>query len=233
MVLDKKAVAEAVALALADGKGKRKFTQSVDLAFNFRDVDFKKPENKLNLDVVLPYPPKAVKIAVFADGIVANEVQKAGADLIIPSSEIASYANEKPKQAKLAGYFILSEPKLMAQVGKALGQFLAAHNRNARPIPPGTNLKDLFERSRRTITLRSKGKLLPCVHCPVGNENMPVEQITENAFAVVEAVLKKIVDSKIKSVYVKTTMGKPARVGAKQAKVKEAVAQPNNVSQSA
>jgi large subunit ribosomal protein L1 len=231
MVLDKKAVGDAVALALADGKGKRKFTQSVDLAFNFRDVDFKKPENKFNLDVVLPYAPKAVKIAVFADGVVASEMQKAGADLVIPSSDIASYTSDKPKQAKLVDYFILSEPKIMAQVGKALGQFLAAHNRNARPVPPGTNLKDLFERSRRTISLKSKGKFLPCVHCPIGNEAMPLEQLTENAFAVVEAVLKKVVESKIKSIYVKTTMGKPSRIGAKTAKTKGPVVQPNNVSQ--
>ncbi len=231
MVLDKKAVGEAVALALADGKGKRKFTQSVDLAFNFRDLDLKKPENRPNFDVVLPYPPKQVKIAVFADGVVASEMQKAGADLVIPSSEIASYASDKPKQAKLVDYFVLSEPKLMAQVGKALGQFLAAHNRNARPIPPGTNLKDLFERSRRTISIKSKGKYLPCVHCPVGNESMPVEQITENAFAVVEAILKKVVESKIKSIYVKTTMGKPAKIGAKIAKTKGHAVQANDVSQ--
>ncbi len=231
MALDKKTVAEAVAIALADGKGKRKFTQSVDLAINFRDVDFKKPENKLNIDVVLPYPPKQVKIAVFADGVVASEMQKAGADLVIGSAEIASYASEKSKQATLANYFILSEPKIMAQVGKALGQFLAVHGRNARPIPPGTNLRDLFERSRRTITLKSKGKFLPCVHCPVGTETMTEAQLAENAFSVVEAVLKKVSEAKIKSIYVKTTMGKPARVGAKIAKAAKEVpiTPPNNV----
>ncbi|MEM0475719.1 MAG: hypothetical protein QW343_02910 [Candidatus Norongarragalinales archaeon] len=231
MVLDKKSVAEAVALALADGKGKRKFTQSVDLAFNFRDVAFSKPENRLNIDVVLPYPPKAVKIAVFADGVLASECQKAGADLVIASSELASYAGDKLKRETLADYFILSEPKLMAQVGKVLGSFLSAHNRNPRPIPPGVNLKELFERSRRTISLKSKGKFLPCVHCLVGNESMPQEQIVENAFAVVEAVLKKIPEPKIKSVFVKTTMGAPARVGAKQVK-KEVQATQNQVFQS-
>ena len=55
MALDKKTVAEAVAIALADGKGKRKFTQSVDLAINFRDVDFKKPENKLNIEYMYAF----------------------------------------------------------------------------------------------------------------------------------------------------------------------------------
>jgi hypothetical protein len=50
---------------------------------------------------------------------------------------------------------------------------------------------------------------------------MSEAEITENAFAVVEAILKKIPEPKIKTIYVKTTMGKPAKVGAKAVKSKE------------
>ncbi|MCJ7771414.1 50S ribosomal protein L1, partial [Candidatus Bathyarchaeota archaeon] len=37
---------------------KKNFVQSVDLVFNLTDIDLKKPENRLNETVDLPYPPK-------------------------------------------------------------------------------------------------------------------------------------------------------------------------------
>ena len=39
---------------IAENKGKRKFKQSVELAVNFKDIDFSKQDNRLNLDIILP-----------------------------------------------------------------------------------------------------------------------------------------------------------------------------------
>ena len=46
--MDKKSVTEGITRAL-EAKGKRKFTQSMEVMVNFRNIDFTKAENRLNL----------------------------------------------------------------------------------------------------------------------------------------------------------------------------------------
>lgn len=211
MPLDKNSISKAVHAALEAGKGKRKFVQSVDVAINFKDVDFNKPENRLNIDVVLPFPPKESKVAVFADGQAATEA-KAVADLVITSGELNAYATDKEKQALLVQHSILATTALIAQVGKSLGQALSKKGKLPKPIMPNANLKELVERTRKTINVRTKGKYLPCVHCIVGREDMSDDEISENVLAVLENVFKKISEPQITSVYVKTTMGPAVKV---------------------
>ncbi len=211
MPFDKKTVDSAVKAALAEGKGKRKFKQSVDVAVNFKDLDFKKAENRVNLDVVLPFATGGKKIAVFADGQGALEA-KAIADLVISGADIPSYASDKVKQASLLDYILLATPALMPTVAKLLGQFLGTKGKMPKPILPNANLKQLAEQVKNSVSLKSKGKFLPVVHCAVGTEDMPEEQLAENVFTIVDAVRNKVSEPKIASVYVKTTMGKPAKI---------------------
>ena len=63
---------------IEENKGKRKFKQTVELAINFKGIDFSKQDNKINLEVTLPHGKgKSMKIAVFAnDNNVANEAKQ-------------------------------------------------------------------------------------------------------------------------------------------------------------
>ena len=192
-------------------KGKRKFSQSVDVAINFQDVDFKKPENRVNSDIVLPFAAKREKVAVFADGQLATDAKKT-ADLVLSSSDIPIYAADKKKQGELLQYSLLSAPQLMAQIGKALGQFLGSKGKLPKPIMPNANITELIERTRKTVTVRTKGKYLPTVHCIIGKEEMTSEQITENVLAVLEVLRKSITEQQIANMYVKLTMGKPVKI---------------------
>jgi large subunit ribosomal protein L1 len=46
---------------------KRKFSQSIDLVVKLREIDLKRPENRINETITLPNPPeKPVKICVIA-----------------------------------------------------------------------------------------------------------------------------------------------------------------------
>lgn len=211
-MFDKKIVEKAVATALED-KGKRKFSQSVDLAINFKDVDFKKAENRISLDIALPFAPKKMAIAVFADGQMSTDAKAAGADSVFSGADIASFAGDKKKQKELLNYAILAAPQLMVQIGKSLGQVLGAKGKLPKPILPNANLKDLFDRTRRTIMLKTKGKYLPSLHCIVGSESQSNEQLVENVIAVLDAVEKKTGEASIKTVFVKMTMGKPVKIG--------------------
>lgn len=212
-LLDKKKIGAAVAAALESSKGKRKFTQSVDLAINFQDVDFKSPEQRITLDVVLPHKARDVKVAIFADGQAGTDAKKV-ADAVFSTDDINAFAADKKKQKELLNYSFLATPSLMAVVGKNLGQLLGARGRLPKPLPPNANAGAMVEQIRRQITLKSKGKYLPVLHAPVGNEKMPEDQIAENVLAVLEALLKKTTESNIASIYVKTTMGAPVKIAA-------------------
>lgn len=209
--MEKKKLTEALNKALEE-KGKRKFKQSVELIINMRGIDFSKSENRLNLDIVLPKGKggKALKCAVFAEPSVGADAKKAGADLIISPDEIPSWG-EKTKAADLAeNYFLLAEPKLMGVVAKSLGQYLG--KRGKLPKPVVGNIAGVIERSKNSIRIVSKGKYLPVAHAFIGTESMETEELIENAEAVYDAVKTKVKEGNIKSVYVKLTMGKPARV---------------------
>ncbi|MEM4389149.1 MAG: 50S ribosomal protein L1 [Candidatus Micrarchaeia archaeon] len=212
MAISREQIIRALGEALAD-KGKRKFTQSVELILNFKGVDFSKPEKRLNLEVVLPNGKgKVPKIAVFADGQLALDAKKSGADLVLEGADIQKLATDRPKLKQLMReYEFLAAPQLMMQIGKSLGQAMGPKDKLPKPII-GDKLSELMEKARRTVKVRTKGKNLPTVQCLVGNENMPAEQLAENIEAVIEAVKTKLGGENIASAFVKLTMGKPARI---------------------
>lgn len=209
--MDKNKLTAAVTKALEQGKGKAKFSQSVEVAVNFRDVDFNKPENRLNLDVVLPFAPKIPKVAVFADGQLALDARGV-CDKVISGNDIESYAKDKKLQKELLQYTLLASTQLMPVIGKTLGQVLGTKGKLPKPVMPGMNLKDLVSRTQRSVSIKTKGKYLPTVHCIIGKEAMPAEQIVENLQAILESIEKKIPEHQIASIYVKTTMGQAVKV---------------------
>ncbi len=208
--MEKKQLIAAIEEILKE-KGGRKFAQSVDLAINLRDVDFKKPENRVNVDVLLPFAPREAKVAIFADGQLAVDAKKV-VPLVIGSEEIASFGADKKKQKELMQYTLLAQPQLMTTIGKVLGQLLGAKGKLPKPIPPNANLKDLAMRVSKTINIKTKGKYLPVLHCIIGKETMSSEQIAENVLAVIEALKKKLEDQQIDALYIKLTMGRPFKI---------------------
>jgi len=206
--MDRKRITE----ALSD-KGRRKFTQSVEFIVNFRNIDFAKAENRLNIDVLLPKGKgKEQKVIVFADGQMALEAKNAGADEVIDNAGIAKLAADK---ARLSGYVktaeFIAQPSLMIAIGKSLGQVLGSRGKLPRPIAGGT-VKDAIEQAKRRVRLVSKGKYLPVAQCLIGSEAMGISDLVENFEAAYEKVKSKVSEPNIKSVYVKLTMGKPVKV---------------------
>lgn len=208
--MDKKKLTEAINKALED-KGKKKFKQSVELIINMRGIDFAKSENRLNLDIVLPKGKggKELKSAIFAEGSMADEARRAKADLIITPADIPSYADPAKLSDLADNYFMLAQPNLMGAVAKSLGQVLGKKGKLPRPITG--NVAELLERSKKTVRIASKGRYLPVAQALIGTEAMSLDDLVENAETVYEAVKNKVNEGNIKSVYVKLTMGRPAR----------------------
>lgn len=195
-----------------EDKGKRKFTQSVEAIFNFRGIDFTKPEHRLNVDVLLPHGRgKETKVCVFAEGGAALDAEKAGASLVIKAADIEKLGQDKPKAKQMANdYVFLAEPKLMTVVAKHLGQIFGPRGKMPRPLLG--KVSELVDQCKRRVELKSKGKYLPTAQCLIGSESMSVDQLGDNLEAVYERVRTKMGEQNISSVYVKLTMGKAVKV---------------------
>ncbi|WP_456423993.1 50S ribosomal protein L1 [Thermococcus sp.] len=214
MAFDRQKLVEAVKEAKARAKP-RNFTQTVEIAVNLKDIDLRKPENRFKLEVVLPHGRgKEPKIAVIADGAVAEAAKKLGLDVISGEQleEIAKSPREARKLAKRYDFFIAAAP-LMPKIGKYLGRYLGPRNKMPQVVPPTmTNLEPIVARLKKTVRIQLKNN--PVVHAPIGTEDMEDEKLAENAEAVLNAIINKLErgENQVKSVYIKTTMGPAVKV---------------------
>ncbi len=209
--MDRKKISEAITKALED-KGKRKFPQSLEFIVNFRNINFAKAENRLNIDILLPKGKgKDQKVVVFADAQMAYDAKQAGAVEVIDGPGIARLKSDKAKLSSLIKTCeFISQPSLMVQVGKNLGQVLGSRGRLPRPIVGP--VKAAMDQAKKRVRLASKGKYLPVAQCLIGSEKMELEDLIENFEAAYDKVKAKVTEPNIKSVYVKLTMGKSAKV---------------------
>lgn len=192
----------------------RKFVQGVDLSVNLRDIDPKKPEGRIDLDVALPHEVgKPYKVGVFGEGEFACQARDAGADIVLGRTDIETLKRERKRAKKLADefQFFLAQADFMVMIGKALGPVLGPRGKMSKPIPPTVNPKPLIERLKKTLKVRTKDQ--PILHAHIGVENMSDEELAANARAVLDAVEHRLEGlSKVRSIHLKTTMGKPVRV---------------------
>ena len=114
----------------------------------------------------------------------------------------------------------------MLTVAKYLGQQLAPKGKMPRPIQANVkNFEQLLKTSSTTTKVTNKkGSFMPVIHLMVGKESFENEQLADNIMVVYNAVLGEIPGKEvnIKSVIVKTTMGKPIKVGEKYEAIQKA-----------
>jgi large subunit ribosomal protein L1 len=198
---------------IQENKGSRKFKQSIEMAINFKDINFSKQENRINLDVMLPFNKgKLKKIMVFAsEKDLIERANKANIE-VIKGEDIQAISKDQAKLNSLLNYELLAQPNLMPSIAKGMGQFLGPRNSMPKPLIGNIDFAEIAKQSNKRITLKMKGKFLPTVHCVIGSEDMPPGEIFGNAKEVLEALTRKIGGNRIRSAYVKMTMSKPLRL---------------------
>ena len=194
---------------------KKKFNQSIELIIKLKDVNIKKPEERIQENIELTHTiGKAVSVCVFATGDMALRARRAGADLVIEREELESLSNDKKQQRKIANSidtFIAAAP-LMPLVGRVFGAILGPRGKMPVPVPPTANIENEIERQRKVISIRTRGQAV--ISSRIGTENMSDEEITDNIQSVlrrVEAKLKRGIKN-IDAVQIKATMGPPVEV---------------------
>ncbi len=191
-----------------------KFTQSVEVMISLKEVDPKKTDLNINDIVYLPHPVlKQAKICFIGSGDMAVRAKNAKANLIIDPSQLENYGGSKRDAKKLArAYdFFLADTSLMPRIGKVLGQALGPKGKIPTPVPPNSPIEAMINRMRTAIRVRSRGSL--GVMAKVGDNKLTEPEIADNILAVVNAISKKLPngDKNIRTIMVKTTMGKPSK----------------------
>lgn len=192
---------------------KRKFSQSWDMSIEFKGMDMKKPESKLNMEITLPEGRgKDIKIVFIADSL-ANDVTNL-VDKVLTKQDIEKIAGKKKEIRKIASSYDywLAEAPLMPLVGKALGMILAPRGKMPKPVPPKAKVDGIIELAKKTVHIKTKDT--PVVHASVGTEKMEADKIASNALKIFNSVTEKLPKGRnnIKSVHIKLTMGKSVKV---------------------
>ncbi|HIQ49650.1 MAG TPA: 50S ribosomal protein L1 [Nanoarchaeota archaeon] len=192
----------------------RNFVQSFDLAINLRNIDLRKPENRIKGEVELPYAPKEHrKICVIVDTLI-SEVKKINDPdvFLLKKSEIEGISKREAKKIAKKYDFFLAEAPLMPIVGRFLGPALGPRNKMPKPVPPTADIKKFIDSAKKTVRFAVKNS--PVIHVLVGNEKMPPEHVAENILAVYEKVKSLLPkgEAQIKNAYIKLTMSKAVKI---------------------
>jgi large subunit ribosomal protein L1 len=192
----------------------RKFRESVEVILTLKEVDPKKTDLNINETIYLPHPmAQKSKVCFIGSGDLALRAKAAKADAVLDPSQLENYAGSKKDAKKLTrSYdFFLADTSLMPRIGKVLGQFLGPKGKIPSPVPPNAQIEAMIQRMNTAVRVRSRGSL--GIAAKVGDKSLSEADLAENISAVVQAVLKKLPngDRNVKSVMVKTTMGKPAK----------------------
>jgi large subunit ribosomal protein L1 len=200
---------------LFEGSPERKFSESVDLAINLKNLDMSQPKNRVDEEIILPHGlGKDLKVAVFAKGEVGLQANEAGAAYVLTDTDIEELAGDKAKARSLANEcdFFIAEVQYMAMIGKSLGTVLGPRGKMPMPLTPDKNVGDLINTLKNSIRIRSKDKLT--FHVSIGRRDIEQEKLADNIETVVNRVEQALDKGKqnLKSVYVTTTMGNSVRV---------------------
>ena len=181
---------------------KRGFTQTVDLNVTLKNIDLKRPENKFSKEVILPHGRgKDIEVCII------SEATGIGKD------EINDFEKNKQKMKQFVKKydFFLCEAPLMPLVGKVLGKYLGPKGKMPKLLPPGRDPAALIDETKNSIRVRVRDS--PSIQVMIGTEAMTDAQIKENAGRVLEEIKKSLPGkAQIRSVYVKFTMTKPAKL---------------------
>ena len=212
------------AMALVKTWPPAKFDQSVDIAMNL-GVDPKHADQMVRGAIVLPHGTgKSLRILVFAKGDKEAEAREAGADYV--------GADDLAKKIQDEGWLeferVIATPDMMSVVGR-LGKVLGP-----RGLMPNPKLGTVTPDVGRAVSESKAGKMEyrvdknGIIHASIGKLSFEADQLTANAAALIDAVVKAKPSAAkgtyLKKISISTTMGPGIRIDPGAAAAAEAAA---------
>jgi len=201
----------AKAIEVAKAAATAKFDETMEMAVHL-GVDPKHADQMVRGTVVLPHGTgKKVRVLVFAKGEKEREAKEAGAD----------YVGAEDLVEKIQGGWVdferaIATPDVMGLVGR-LGKVLGP--RGLMPNPKtGTVTFEVGKAVREFMggKIEFRVEKAGIIHVSFGKASFGVPQLTENAMAILEALLRaKPASSKgryVKGISISSTMGPGVRV---------------------
>ncbi len=198
---------------------KRNFKQSFDIVINLTGLDMKKTEHQVDQFIQLHYAPgRKVKVCALV-GPELKDAAGQAVDFVVLSDDFDKYAQNKKMTKKLASdyQFFIGQANIMPKIASAFGRVLGSRGKMPNPkagliVPPNANLKPLHEKLQKTV--RATARTAPVLQCVIGKEDLPEDQLADNALMIYNTVINTLPngENNVKNVFVKLTMGKPARV---------------------
>lgn len=202
----------------------RKFDESLDIIINLRDLDIKNPNNKVNSEFLLPHQiqtPESHKLCFFTKEDQLVDAKSKGFD-VCDNDELNDLnkkdAKTKKKFVRKYDSFI-ARMDLMRDVAKVLGRNLGQTGKMPKPSPKGygvvrpeESVDIIVANFMRRIVVQTKRA--PIIQAKFGKKSIDFEKNFENLNALVQFLEHQLPNgyANIKSITLKTTMGKPVRV---------------------
>lgn len=198
-------------VALVKGCATAKFDESIDVAVNL-GVDPRKSDQMIRGALVLPNGTgKILKVAVFAQGPLAEAAKQAGAD-IVGLEDLA----EEVKKGNMNFDVVIASPDTMKIVG-TLGQILGP--RGLMPNPKvGTVTNDVATavKNAKAGQVQYRTDKNGIVHSTVGRASFSEDKLMQNISALIDVLVKaKPASAKgqfIKKISLSSTMGVGVRI---------------------
>lgn len=206
-------VLEGVQEMLKDRKD-RKFRETVELQISLKDYDPQKDKRFVGT-VRLPVVPRPeLKICIIADAAHEDEVKKQNIDIDVVSLDFLKKFNKDKKVTKkwakkyqllLASDSVLKKVPVFAPILNRIGRFPTQVSHKESLAAKVTDMR---------ASVKFQLKKVTCMNCAVGNIEMTEDDIKGNimmALNFLASLLKKGWHN-IKTVTIKTTMGKPVKL---------------------
>jgi large subunit ribosomal protein L1 len=202
----------------------RKFDETIDLIINIKDVNLNDPKNRIDKEIILAHDivtKESPNICVIASDEILLEARKLGIDTLDADGLVKMNSEEKKYKKKFAKKydFFIVEDKMMRDVARYLARFLGPLGKMPKPFPAGygiistvDDLKVAHDRYKKVIRIQMKKQ--PIIFVKIGKKSTETEKLFENMKTVVNYIADQMPHkyNNFKSMYLKSSMGKPVKV---------------------
>ena len=191
----------------------RKFVETIDLQVGIKDYDPQK-DKRFAGAIKLPHVPRPkLRAIILGDQVHCDQAQAAG----IPFIDAEGLKKFNKDRKAMKKYFkpyaiLLASESIIKQIPKLVGPALTKINKFPTAMGPNENVVEKINDAMATIKFQLKKVL--CLGVAVGNLNMTQEEQRQNvtlAINFLASLLKKNWNN-IRSIHIKSTMGKSHRI---------------------
>ncbi len=192
---------------------KRAFNETVELQIGLKNYDPQR-DKRFSGTIKLPNVPKPkMKLCILADAAHIDKAKEIGLDFM-SVEDLKKLNKEKKAVKKLAKKYdaFLASEALIKQIPRLLGPGLSKAGKFPTPVSHTDNLEEKVNEIKSTIKFQLKKVL--CLGVATGHVSMKEDQLVNNNMLAINflvSLLKKNWQN-VKSLYIKSSMGKPIRL---------------------